>query len=173
MIRRFFVVILSLISIAACFLWIRSYAMGDLWLISGMSMDHRVWTQRGRVVIESTFPVPSGSPFEHAAESIDDISSWLAQDYLQALFANRPIRTFDFVRVFTPGDLFTGPTTKTAVVFPLWSVAALFGVIPAVAMVRKLQRRKHMAAGYCSQCGYDLRASPDRCPECGTAASLE
>jgi hypothetical protein len=51
---------------------------------------------------------------------------------------------------------------------PLWLVGALAGVWPVIVVaVARLRRSRRVGFGYCAACGYDLRASPDRCPECG------
>ena len=50
---------------------------------------------------------------------------------------------------------------------PYWSVA-LLTLLPSVAwIVTWFRRRRSPRAGLCPACGYDLRATPDRCPECG------
>jgi hypothetical protein len=57
---------------------------------------------------------------------------------------------------------------------PAWLVIAFLAVTPLVWLLardRRSARAQHRTdAGRCPACGYDLRATPDRCPECGTAA---
>jgi hypothetical protein len=56
------------------------------------------------------------------------------------------------------------------IVVPLWLPAWALAMPPAVALQRYRVRRRRLREGLCLGCGYDLRASADRCPECGQAA---
>lgn len=59
----------------------------------------------------------------------------------------------------------------TLVGLPLWFVAIPAGFLPAWWVRATVQRdriRYRVTQRLCASCGYDLRATPDRCPECGT-----
>jgi hypothetical protein len=58
--------------------------------------------------------------------------------------------------------------TRTLIALPYGAVIAMFAVLPMISLVRWGRRASQIPAGICAKCGYDLRATPDRCPECGT-----
>ena|ERR1700722_2764708 len=56
---------------------------------------------------------------------------------------------------------------NTAIVVPLWIGALICAAVPLAWAIRQVARRKVLKGGLCPACGYDLRATPERCPECG------
>lgn len=68
-------------------------------------------------------------------------------------------------------DYTSSPATRHArrtesikLTMPLWPWIIGGLVLPVVFVVR---RRPYRARGCCPACGYDLRGTPERCPECG------
>jgi hypothetical protein len=52
-------------------------------------------------------------------------------------------------------------------VAPHWALASVTLLTPLVWAYRYQRLRRRVAKCICAHCGYDLRATPDRCPECG------
>jgi hypothetical protein len=57
------------------------------------------------------------------------------------------------------------------IVIPHWMLLVLLLVAPVGWLIGRVKRRRRVQEGCCRQCGYDLRATPDRCPECGTSVA--
>jgi hypothetical protein len=55
------------------------------------------------------------------------------------------------------------------IIFPHWFLALLLAILPSLYLRAVMSARRNSRAGRCAACGYDLRATPDRCPECGAA----
>ncbi len=54
------------------------------------------------------------------------------------------------------------------IAFPFWFIALLGGLPLGAVVAVQWRRRRVRQSGHCANCGYDLRATPRRCPECGT-----
>ena len=53
------------------------------------------------------------------------------------------------------------------IAIPYWLIVPLTAILPLRWWLHRRRRRAWAVSGRCLGCGYDLRGSPDRCPECG------
>ena|SRR2546421_6644034 len=85
--------------------------------------------------------------------------------------ANDPaaLKVLDFAGLSVRGS--GSPLNTRMITVPFWLFAAVAAIPSLFALRRKVHERRCRLRARCASCGYDLRASPDRCPECGRAQS--
>jgi hypothetical protein len=69
----------------------------------------------------------------------------------------------------------SGGLAYWSITIPHWLAATAGALLPLAALsmclATALRRRRRLRLHLCPMCSYDLRATPDRCPECGTTPS--
>ncbi len=94
---------------------------------------------------------------------------WRPPMAAEPCFPQGTVRWFQWYTSSPPGAAPSGPGIKRwGVAVPYWSVVLATLLYPAIGIWRFRVRCRQRRQGLCLRCGYDLRASTDRCPECGT-----
>ena len=163
-----------LMCVAVCVLWVRSYRVWDR--VQQYRLDAG---DRKELRALSTGPGSIGYGCVH----LDDpsIQSWprLSTPW-HWVHEPRPLSTphkrkwswLGFAAWDVPIHPGNGGGGVRGFQMPMWSLTLLFGIAsaPFLSHVRRWRgARRRRQSGLCRRCGYDLRASPERCPECGTA----
>jgi hypothetical protein len=149
--------VLSVLSLLLCLatlaLWMRSYSRGDgidskctkLYLASTRGQLHFVWQR------DLTFTLIEEGCLHH----------W---SFNPAVGQVRPVVSLLGFSVIDGGRW-------VDCTIPYWFFAVVYAILPILRLLKEGRQRSN--TGLCPVCGYDLRATPDRCPECGTESGSQ
>jgi len=153
-----------------CVVAVNTYRMGSMvgfryasGAASAQAVGGRLLLLRARNAAAWQSSFPQG--WEHHAISEPEELPFRQDDHF---IRQRRWGEFRFVGEHLAGDRYR------EVEVPFWFAITLTALLPAAFAYRHARRRqllRRRERGRCIACGYDLRASPDVCPECGAARS--
>jgi hypothetical protein len=166
--RRLFtaVSVLSLLLfIATLALWVRSYWRFDR--VNHVDHKHRLRrleNLRGHMEIAAVGSSGWAPGYSYVSSTSQD------RAFVFGGFAGGDSKSGSFLG-FGYASIDLGPRTLRAIAVPHWFLALLFAILPALHLRSTIRSRRLRRVGHCPRCGYDLRATPARCPECGLAGT--
>jgi hypothetical protein len=197
--RRFSCILLNvatvlslLLCVAAVAMWVRSYWISEQWAftpdppepVPGLNFRvaaHRwIGSSRGRLEL---FRLTVPEHFPPARNQLVGYEAKLTFGYVRAADLQIPatgVREWSCAGVAfaaMPAQV-SGLATLAgyrSLVISWYVPAVTCSILPTFRIWRRWVRRRKRArdrCGLCPHCGYDLRATPDRCPECGTIPRL-
>jgi hypothetical protein len=170
----------ALLCVATLSIWVRSYSIHDMWAWthSGYIQLHSVG---GQISLAWGIPNPGNGP---PLSSLTFIRMGVRQFWtdLHRPVAQFPRDTLDptmTVHWNFWGLLSAEHDNRKVNRSPLWHIfaipysllAIIFSAPPGIRLRAHVRERRRSRIGRCPTCGYDLRATPERCPECGAVAT--
>lgn len=134
---------------------------GDRWVYE---LDATTNNRFKVIEIASPPPDPEGPPLPSGGGSIGIYTQVTPGGPLPWTITSRSVS----MRMVLAGGTFECAISECEI--PLWWFIALGLAIAAPALWLGRRSRQWRLSGHCPGCGYDLRESPDRCPECGRLA---
>ncbi|HEY7118048.1 MAG TPA: hypothetical protein VH475_15780 [Tepidisphaeraceae bacterium] len=197
-VRHILLNVVTVMSLLLCVgtgaLWITALSGYD-WMFRAAGQDGRVWSarhdaRRGRLMLVSVAPWPHPRMSMWSVGRRPDTAP--ARGIVVQVGAD-PSRTRHLSQWEVPGLLvlhnesilllhspraapviYDKPLSNWMLWVAYWVPLTLFS-LPVLAWATHrvlLQHRLRAGAGRCACCGYDLRATPDRCPECGMVQKI-
>jgi hypothetical protein len=166
-----FAAALSLVLCAATIaLWVRSYRASDYLNWSSSSREISCVGEQGQVLIRIT-KIEKPNFFQPRSLRLNDRGGldpqWFTLDALK--YTNLPM---EWELRMLGMDFAAGPRDRiysaVQVLLAHWLLATLFALLPGLWCAHRLRQQLRARANLCLTCGYDIRASLERCPECGT-----
>jgi hypothetical protein len=176
-VRRWVFNVMAVVSLVICLatvgLWVRSYWVWDI--VTRDSYDHASEQRRMYSVhsLHGRFAVCRDTVTPWALTSTVDLENirtwrWRREPDRPLVIAADDLwlrMGFGWESTTTAVGARTFKTHAISVPQPI--VIAIVAILPSWWLRVVIQRKLRQRSGLCCKCGYDLRASPERCPECG------
>ena len=155
------------VSLALCaavvWLWVRSYRVSDLVAYQPSLATYSAWSERGELCLRRVDETKRTLD-KYRRESVPLGGGW--GRYEPPYSDERTAGGFWWESSVTAKN-----QPYWALVVPHWAAAAASLLPVGAAIISLVRGGRRVAKGCCKHCGYDLRGSPGRCPECGVAAT--
>jgi hypothetical protein len=158
-----------LLCIAAATMWLRSYGGTDIAtcnfrLRDGSGYGSGIESCQGRFIVFGLH-LPAGLPDEVYQFRFQRTALYfLALDPASDGYKRRTLFGYGL------GWWYPAEGLTWHLLLPWWIVLVLSALLPVRLYMlwrRRWRRERWIQNGLCPSCGYDLRASPGKCPECG------
>jgi len=152
--------ILPLVSLLLCaaatVLWARASRHQDAVFFQTRDSTNALFSGQGRIVFNRTHR-PASNPPDVPAFAYQHLRTEPPRWFLPAALGFG----------FAIGRTVQAPATYSGFGIPFWFIILALLILPITSLLRRHRLRRRQRQGLCLRCGYDLRATAHRCPECG------